>query len=220
MGGARGKSWSEEEDIAIVNAYLKVSNDCETGAGQTSEVLWSNVFKEFVRSCPDHQNRNTDRVSKRWYNTIQPMCQKFSGLFGRVKRELPSGHIHQEILDMTLNQWSLEFKPKKFNLLHTWEILRFEDKFNPEQSDACEFVGDIAKLEEITKKAKSERPPGKKASVKALQDNNARIEMVKEFRKFTDAMRTRDERLRGIERQPRLRCSVPVRTICLKHIST
>ena len=61
-----------------------------------------------------------------------------------------------------------------------WEILRHEDKFKPEQIDACTLVGDVAKLEEITKKAKNGRPEGKKASVKATRDNNARIELVKD----------------------------------------
>ena len=117
-------------------------------------------------------------------------------MYGRVKRELPSGHTNAQVLEMSLNQWSLEFKPKNFPQLHSWEILRHEDKFNPEQETAEQIVGDPVKLTEIADAAKSGRPVGKKRSLKEAQASDARIQLVNEFRNFANVLKARDQTLR------------------------
>ena len=124
------------------------------------------------------------------------MCNKFSGVYGRVKRTLPSGRTHEDVLEMSLNQWSLELKPKKFPQLHSWEILRHEDKFNPEQSSAEQLVGDPEKLVTIADQARTGRPTGKKRSLKERLETDSRVELVNQFKIFTELLRKRDETLR------------------------
>ena len=73
MGGTRGKAWTEAEDIQLCHSFLKASKDAVSGDQKTGEVLWRDVFEDFKKHMPDHNNRTIDHLSKRWYNTVQPL---------------------------------------------------------------------------------------------------------------------------------------------------
>lgn len=65
MGGTRGKAWTEAEDIQLCHSFLKASKDAVSGDQKTGEVLWRDVFEDFKKHMPDHNDRTIDRLSKR-----------------------------------------------------------------------------------------------------------------------------------------------------------
>ena len=195
---ARGKNFSNDEDVALCKAFIKTSHDSIDGVHQDGDVLWSSVFKEFVKLCPNHHQRDVTKISKRWYDKIQPTTSKFSGVFARVKRELPSGRTYKEVLEKALLQWKLENRDRDYSMLHVWDILRYNDKFNPEIDNASDVIGDPAKLAQAVNKASSKRPVGKKRALQEARDghNEARLEIAREFKNLSASMKERASVLR------------------------
>ena len=192
---ARGKNWSNEEDIALCTAFIKISNDAIVGADQSGEVLWNSVWKEFVALCPNHQNRETNKISKRWYNSIQPSIGKFSGVYGRVKREMGSGESYSDLLAKALTQFQLE-NNREFSFMHCWEVLRHEDKFNPDLEDQQDIVGSPDAILNVVSNSSEGRARGKKRSLQEAREMEHRRDMNVEFRRIASSLESRNEVLK------------------------
>jgi hypothetical protein len=188
---ARGKNWSTAEDSSLCSAFLRVSNNSIEGADQSGEVLWNRVWKQFVELCPNHQHRDVNKLSKRWYNCIQPTIGKFSGVFARVKREMASGESYSDILSKTIENFKLEYK-KEFALQHCWELLRNEEKFNPDADDPLEIVTSPSALSNITSNAHLGRPRGAKRSLEDSREQKYRRTLGDQLKSIADAMAKRN----------------------------
>ena len=95
----RGKSYSEEEDYLITQAWVAVSEDSRNGVGNKSEVFHQKV-KEYTHTLVSEHNersttinsnvgyipiRNGKSIWYHWNKIIKPACSKWAGMCKLIK---------------------------------------------------------------------------------------------------------------------------------------
>lgn len=75
----RGANYSSEERLALIDAWVEVSQDPATGTNQTAEVLAERIHGSFLRNgrCPSRAEfaRTTGREAMRWYKRVPRTCK-------------------------------------------------------------------------------------------------------------------------------------------------
>ena len=76
---AMGKktNWTQTEDVALINAYLGVSEDPIIGTDQRGPVFWDKIHKTFVKSMGADTPRAANVLGPR-YHKLNQVCVKFA----------------------------------------------------------------------------------------------------------------------------------------------
>lgn len=190
----RGKNWRNDEDIALCTAFSKISNYYAI-VGASREVLWNGIWKEFVTMCPDHHNRESSKISRRWNNIIQPAIAKFSGVFGRVMREMGSDESSADLLANALTQFKLE-NDREFAFMHCWDVLRHEDQFNPDLEDQQDIVGSPNAITNPVANSSERRAKGRKRSLPEAREMEHHRDLNVDFKRIASLLESRNEVLK------------------------
>lgn len=103
-GKKRGKSFSDDELMALMDAYAKVSFDSVTGANQTAARFQASIMAEFLQNkrCPPPENMMDDIHYGRWnersavsckrkIDDVRSKCSKFRAMVNRVEGAVVTG---------------------------------------------------------------------------------------------------------------------------------
>ncbi|RXH70554.1 hypothetical protein DVH24_013300 [Malus domestica] len=75
----KDRFWTRKEDEAICRAYRWVSKDSVRGSSQTSEGVWTRVFKKylnFYEGTTPLNIRNHESCSSRWKKHLHPTASR------------------------------------------------------------------------------------------------------------------------------------------------
>ncbi|XP_058217848.1 uncharacterized protein LOC131328898 [Rhododendron vialii] len=136
---ARGKSFNSDQDEAICNAYLCVSQDPIdpiVGTNQPRSKLWDRVAKKYTEFTGGDV-RSDASIKSRW-QIIQQACNKYRGHLRQIQRQHQSGMTEQNEIDLAKRHYKdTENKPFA-NLDCCWAILEHSMKWadlTPSRSD-------------------------------------------------------------------------------------
>ena len=68
---ARGKDWTEDEDVSLVQAWLTVSEDATKGTEQKGETFWAHVFEIYKLKYKERKGLSDDDAKKFEWRTEQ-----------------------------------------------------------------------------------------------------------------------------------------------------
>ncbi|KAF5195771.1 hypothetical protein FRX31_014642, partial [Thalictrum thalictroides] len=88
----RGPSFTNEEDYAISQAWIEISEDPIVGTDQLKSTYSDRVFARYheLMGCPPNTTRNAKTISTRW-GYIQQNMNKFSGILTNLEAKYVSG---------------------------------------------------------------------------------------------------------------------------------
>ncbi|KAL3645651.1 hypothetical protein CASFOL_010831 [Castilleja foliolosa] len=128
MAEGRGKSFTVDQDAAICNAYLCITQDPIVGNSQKKEKFWDRILAKYVELTNDSR-RSFASIKARW-STIQKACSKFSGILRQIKRQHHSGMTAQNEIDLAKRQYKDDVEKPFPHLDACWEILEHSIKFS------------------------------------------------------------------------------------------
>jgi hypothetical protein len=86
----RSKSFSEEEDMLLVSAYLNVSKDAIAGRDQKDGRFWERIHKYYYDNLSFDSHRNCASLRHRW-GIIQKEVSLFQSYYEAIERKNESG---------------------------------------------------------------------------------------------------------------------------------
>ncbi|XP_058223190.1 uncharacterized protein LOC131332895 [Rhododendron vialii] len=187
---ARGKSFNSDQDEAICNAYLCVSQDPIIGTNQPRSKLWDRVAKKYTKFTGGDV-RSDASIKSRW-QVIQQACNKYRGHLRQIQRQHQSGMTEQNEIDLVKRHYKdTETKPFA-NLDCCWAILEhtttLEDS-NPTSGGSVQ--------------SPRKRPPGCKASkaklLKTKKSENEEREWINLMEKFNQTTSDKESRRAEME---------------------
>ncbi|KAI8530497.1 hypothetical protein RHMOL_Rhmol11G0063700 [Rhododendron molle] len=133
----RKTNYLQDEDEALVKAWLHVYKDSVVGRDQRSTKLWMRVLECFHQILGRTTERNSQGLQNRW-QIISHDVSKFCGHYNKIGRLNHSGWNDQMIIDEAKQQFGeiegpLQPKPVqfyKFKYEHCWLILKDSSKWN------------------------------------------------------------------------------------------
>ncbi|CAH9093022.1 unnamed protein product [Cuscuta epithymum] len=90
--------WSSEEDIALTQAWLRISTDPGVGNNQKHTAMWERILQVWKDNIGDHckKPRNSNSLQCRWQK-IQKSINKFHGIYEKLERHPQSGSNPEDI---------------------------------------------------------------------------------------------------------------------------
>ncbi|KAJ1275901.1 hypothetical protein BS78_05G171700 [Paspalum vaginatum] len=124
----RTKNFSDEEDCALVRAWLSVGTDAVQGGGRAP--YWKRIHDRFHSARGLEPGRSQNSLVHRW-STIQDCARRFEGCVARaVGEEAGRGVTPQDKIAKALALFKSEDKDgKPFQFLHCWRLLRAHQKW-------------------------------------------------------------------------------------------
>ncbi|KAK1563216.1 hypothetical protein Q3G72_024167 [Acer saccharum] len=86
----RGKSFTNNQDVAICNAWLAITQDPVVGNLQTSHNFWDRVLENYTIHVNDQTVRTKTSIQSRW-GTIMRSCNKYRGYLSQIENRQQSG---------------------------------------------------------------------------------------------------------------------------------
>ncbi|CAO2163313.1 unnamed protein product [Urochloa humidicola] len=130
-GGNNGgrKLWSEEENLRLVSAWLKNSNDPIDGNGKPRDRYWKEVAAEYNKHAPKSQRRTAVQCKEHWNKNI-PHINKFNGIYNDVKNTYASRQSEDQLMEKVREKWKSVMKKKRpFPLEHWWIQVKDQPKW-------------------------------------------------------------------------------------------
>ena len=130
----RAKNFTTEDQIALCNAWLDVSEDPVVGTDQCSADFWAKVADRFNHSMEESGNakhcREPPSIQMHWRDILQKSVNKFCGAYAKAKHVEKSGYTEQDYIELAQKIYSDSMpKQQAFKLLHCWQILRNKPKW-------------------------------------------------------------------------------------------
>lgn len=104
----RQLNYTDVEDIALLNAWEKVSLDPVIGNDQTGSNYWQRIEDLFHRFMPQPSNRTLRSLQGR-YDVIKKCCSRWSGCLEQVRNAPPSGCTIDDYVSYLFMSSSLPF---------------------------------------------------------------------------------------------------------------
>ncbi|XP_038716125.1 glutathione S-transferase T3-like isoform X2 [Tripterygium wilfordii] len=123
----KSPNWKVNEDVALCQAWVRISEDPIIGNGQAHDAFWFSIWTEFKLRTP-----GTERVQRacenRWA-VIQADVSKWRAIVKRVQRVRASGTNPNDEWGAALMVFKKDHG-RDFKLIHCWEILRTCSKWH------------------------------------------------------------------------------------------
>ena len=129
----RGKTWTKAESIAVVEAFVHISEDEIVGLNQRVETLWERVCAEAKSRYPGDWARNAIACKGR-FHLISREVQRFIGCNLLVESVNHSGWGENDYYHATVKAYHTSLKKAvvddaeeeelSFEFKDEWEILR------------------------------------------------------------------------------------------------
>ncbi|KAF0731038.1 hypothetical protein Ae201684P_011861 [Aphanomyces euteiches] len=123
---AQGKKWSEDDDKALVAAWIRASENNIRGADQKTIEFWDAVYAHF--QAQNRPARSRKAIRNRW-STIRHDVSKFVGVFSQAERNARSGSSPDDVVATAIAVYK-ERHGSDFELMHCWQALRACPKFS------------------------------------------------------------------------------------------
>ncbi|KAG2562102.1 hypothetical protein PVAP13_8KG275900 [Panicum virgatum] len=173
--------WTQDEDLRVMNAWLKKSVDSVSGNHKRNEQYWGDVARTYNDTTPSHRRRNMKQVKDRWHK-VNRWTNLFHCVWLKARRLNTSGWNDQMWIDEA-HKWYVsdneELKLGHFVLMNVWYAVRNEPKwvtYNDNLQNAHKRKGSDHGAEEDREEADpfdvtvKPRPMGTKAAKKAAHE--------------------------------------------------
>ena len=121
--------WTEEELIALADAWCSTSQNATQGTDQNKDTYWQSIRVKLANTMgKPHTYRSTNSITSKW-TLMKTKLTKFNGIHMRLSRNPPSGWNEMKILDEALDIYKAESRGNKFTLKKVWERIRYEQKW-------------------------------------------------------------------------------------------
>jgi len=125
--------WTQEEDLRLMNAWLKNSVDSISGNQKRNEQYWGDVARTYNVTTPSHRQRNMKQVKDRWHK-INKWTELFHCAWLKARRLNTSGWNDQMWIDQAHKFYEDENKDLKlghFVLMNVWYAIRMSPNGKP-----------------------------------------------------------------------------------------
>lgn len=123
------KLWTQEENLRLVSAWLKNSNDPIDGNGKARDRYWKEVAAEYNKHAPKRQRRTAMQCKEHWNKNV-PHINKFNGIYNDVKNTYASGQSEDQLMEKVRAKWKSVMKKKRpFPLEHWWIQVKDQPKW-------------------------------------------------------------------------------------------
>jgi hypothetical protein len=182
----RGKAWSKAESIALVEAFVHISEDEIIGTNQRSDTLYERVVAEAKSRYAGDWHRGISACKSRWH-IVSREVQKFIGIDLLIQSTPRSGWNENNYYDAAVRAYFVASKPDvniediteeeslQFEFKAEWEILREHEKWHATLSKQEKKRASPTRSEDGSDEPNSERPSGVKKA-KAIQTLSDRTE--------------------------------------------
>ncbi|XP_038698379.1 uncharacterized protein LOC119995968 [Tripterygium wilfordii] len=122
----KSPNWKINEDVALCESWIRVSEDPIVGNGQAHDAFWLSIWNEFKERVLGTER--TQRACENRWALIQADVSKWRAIVRRVQRKRFSTTNPND-------EWGacfIVFKKdhgKEFKFMHCWEVLRFCTKW-------------------------------------------------------------------------------------------
>jgi hypothetical protein len=100
MKSTKKSNFSIEEDILLVNAWIRTSIDPIQGTDQKGSKFWDRIGKDYHENKKGNTvERTVHSLSNRW-SSIQKFTNKFCGFLAQVETKNPSGATEEDKVKM------------------------------------------------------------------------------------------------------------------------
>ncbi|RLN04127.1 hypothetical protein C2845_PM13G18100 [Panicum miliaceum] len=118
--------WGEEENLRLVSAWLKCSNDPIQGVDRRGDRYWKDVAAEYNLHAPKEQRRTTAKLKNHWSKTIS-FISKFNGCYDKARREHASGKSDDQVMERAREEYKKVVNKKRpFALEYWWRAAQVE----------------------------------------------------------------------------------------------
>ncbi|KAG2582558.1 hypothetical protein PVAP13_6KG195800 [Panicum virgatum] len=123
-------NWGEEENLRLVSAWLKCSNDSIQGVDRRGDRYWKDVAVEYNLHAPEEQRRTTAKLKNHWNKTI-PFITKFNGCYDKARREHASGESDDQVMERAREEYKKVVNKKRpFALEYWWRAVKDQPKWS------------------------------------------------------------------------------------------
>ena len=123
-------NWGEEENLRLVSAWLKCSNDPIQGVDRRGDRYWKDVAAEYNLHAPKEQRRTTAKLKNHWNKTI-PFITKFNGCYDKARREHASGESDDHFMERAREEHKKVVNKKRpFALEYWWRAVKDQPKWS------------------------------------------------------------------------------------------
>ena len=102
--------WGEEENLRLVSAWLKCSNDPIQGVDRRGDRYCKDVAAEYNLHAPEEQRRTAAKLKNHWNKTI-PFITKFNGCYDKARREHASGESDDQVMERAREEYVMNMAP-------------------------------------------------------------------------------------------------------------
>lgn len=194
--GSRGFGFTSKEDIAVVRAWLNVSEDPVVGSDQKASQFYERVAEIYNdRLKPSHCSTRNALSLRRRFDCIKANCVRFSACYSAVKRLKPTGVSYSDIIRLATASFNKvkvahpsDNTGRTFRFLEAWEVVNGHPKFQVQVEQIKKNVGEETEgqneFASCTNSSKTfERPMGRKrakAEQKKAAGDNKKIKLMNE----------------------------------------
>ncbi|KAL6603069.1 hypothetical protein ACP70R_043430 [Stipagrostis hirtigluma subsp. patula] len=125
--------WKPDEDLRLVSAWLKFSNDPISGNGKKNEQYWGDVLAFYNSTTPTNRIRKTKHLKdrfqkiKRWVAFFCASWKKANSIHASGQSD---GQSNDDLRDNALKFYLEDYNEGPFTVMHCWKALRDEPKWH------------------------------------------------------------------------------------------
>ncbi|TVU08329.1 hypothetical protein EJB05_41730 [Eragrostis curvula] len=121
--------WTPEEDLRLVSAWLKMSNDTINGNCKKTEKYWGAVLEVYNSNTPTKRHRQKKHLKDR-FQRIKRMVWFFCNSLKKAASENCDGQSEVDLRDTALKYYLDDYNEGPFTVMHCWKALRDEPKWH------------------------------------------------------------------------------------------
>ncbi|BAF28057.1 glutathione S-transferase T2 isoform X1 [Oryza sativa Japonica Group] len=122
-------TWTHEEDIRLVSAWLNNLNDSINGNFKKNDCYWGDVTTAYNSTTPRNRMRQEKQIKDRFHK-IKKNVGRFCCAYKEVKSIYVSGQNELQLMEKVHATYEADYKEGQFTFLHCWKALRDQPKWH------------------------------------------------------------------------------------------
>ena len=98
---SRGANWKPQEDIALCEAYIIITEDGSTGNNQDGATFWNRVYNKFLEKSSSEPPRPREGIECRW-KVINYECGLWLSSTIKARKIQRSSTNHEDVVNAYL----------------------------------------------------------------------------------------------------------------------
>jgi hypothetical protein len=120
--------WTPEEEVALAQSYLNISEDANVGNAQRRKKFWARVLQDFIQRLGG-SDRTTHQLNSKWRD-LNNRVSLFYGLYNNNCNNRGSGQSEVDVMNVTHEQYRA-VKKKAFTSLLVWDAVKEHPRWAP-----------------------------------------------------------------------------------------